>query len=49
MTEERCSICQQLYAVEDLLVREDTGERVCEKCSGLLAEDDLNCQYDEEG
>lgn len=49
MADKRCSRCTILYAEEELLVAEDTGELVCPSCSGLLANEDLDCQYDEEG
>lgn len=38
-----------LYDENELLVTEDTGELVCPSCSGLLAAEDLTCQYDEQG
>lgn len=47
MDEQRCSNCQQLFASDSLLIREDNGLPVCEDCSGLLADEDLSCQYDE--
>jgi len=47
MRKQRCSLCHQLFAEEELLVREDNGEPVCEDCSGLLSEEDLSCVYDE--
>lgn len=49
MTDERCSRCRMLYEEEELLVTEDTGELVCPDCSGLLADEDLGCEYVEEG
>ncbi len=49
MKDERCSRCGMLYAEDELLVAEDTGERVCPDCSGLLADEDLGCEYVEEG
>lgn len=49
MKERNCSQCQHPYLEEDLLIREDTGEPVCPDCSGLLAGEDLGCQYDEVG
>lgn len=49
MTDVRCARCALLYEEEELLVTEDTGEKVCPDCSGLLAAEDLGCQYDEEG
>jgi len=49
MNETLCSQCQRLYAEEDLLIREDNGEKVCPQCSGLLAGEDLKCEYDETG
>jgi len=49
MTDKRCARCGMLYEEEELLVTEDTGEAVCPDCSGLLAHEDLDCQYDEEG
>ena len=47
MKEERCAQCQRLFAAEELLVREDNGQHVCEDCSGLHADEDLSCHYDE--
>jgi len=47
MREQRCTICRQLFPSEELLIREDNGETVCEDCSGLLREEDLSCIYDE--
>jgi len=49
MNDKRCDRCAMLYEEEELLVTEDTGEAVCPGCSGLLAHEDLGCQYDEEG
>lgn len=49
MSDKRCSKCERLYAEEDLLVTEDTGELVCVDCSGLIAGEDLDCRYDETG
>lgn len=49
MSDKRCSRCCMLFPEEELLVREDTGEPVCPECSGLLAAEDLGCQYVEEG
>lgn len=49
MTETYCSQCQLPCAEEDLLTREDNGEKVCPQCSGLLAGEDLSCEYDETG
>jgi hypothetical protein len=48
MTDKRCARSHVLQE-EELLVNEDTGEAVCPACSGLLAHEDLGCQYDEEG
>ena len=47
MQKQRCSQCQQEFAEEDLLLREDNGDPVCLDCSGLRADEDLSCQYDE--
>ncbi len=47
MEEKTCSNCQQSFPEELLLTREDNGELVCEACSGLLADEDLSCEYDE--
>lgn len=47
MKERRCSLCRQVFEEDELLVREDTGERVCEDCSGLWSEEGLSCCYDE--
>jgi DNA-directed RNA polymerase subunit RPC12/RpoP len=49
MTDKRCSRCKMLYEEEELLLTEDTGELVCPECSGLLADEDLGCEYVEEG
>jgi hypothetical protein len=49
MADKRCAKCAMLYEEEELLVTEDTGEAVCPDCSGLLAHEDLDCQYDENG
>jgi len=49
MADKRCSRCGMLYEEEELLVTEDTGELVCPDCSGLLADEDLGCEYVEEG
>jgi len=49
MTDKRCSKCQLLYEEEELLVTEDSGELVCPDCSGLLDDEDLGCEYVEEG
>lgn len=47
MSEVRCCCCGQLFAQEELLKREDTGELFCEDCSGLWADEDLSCVHDE--
>ncbi len=47
MAESLCSGCRQPYPDDQLLVREDNGERVCEECSGLLVNEDLSCTYGE--
>jgi DNA-directed RNA polymerase subunit RPC12/RpoP len=47
MHEQKCSECGQVFAEEYLLTREDTGELVCEECSGLLVDEDISCRYDE--
>jgi hypothetical protein len=47
MTWKKCSHCLLIYPDEELLTREDNGEQVCEECSGLRADEDLSCCYDE--
>ena len=47
MTWRRCSCCLLICPEEELLTREDNGEQVCEECSGLHADEDLSCCYDE--
>lgn len=48
--EKRCTQCNGMYPEEELLIREDTSELVCEDCSGLLENnEDLTCRYDEQG
>lgn len=47
MKELGCSVCGHVFAEDKLLTREDTGEKVCEECSGLLANEDLSCVHDE--
>jgi len=49
MKEARCSECGELWPEEELLEREDNGERVCPACSGLLTAEELSCRYDETG
>lgn len=49
MADKHCSRCRRLFDEAELLLTEDTGELVCPDCSGLLAEEDLSCEYDEEG
>lgn len=49
MADKRCSRCTLLYDEDDLLLTEDTNDLVCPSCSGLLANEDLSCQYDEQG
>ena len=44
-----CAQCGEIWPEEELLKREDNGQRVCPKCSGLLTDEDLSCQYDESG
>jgi hypothetical protein len=38
-----------LFPEEELLMREDDGQWVCPDCSGLLGDEDLGCEYVEEG
>jgi len=48
--EKQCTQCNTNYPEEELLVREDTLELVCEACSGLLEDkEELTCRYDEQG
>jgi len=47
MREWRCSQCQQNFAEEELLQREDNGDLVCPDCAGLWVDEDLSCRYDE--
>ena len=42
-----CSQCKEIWPEDELLKREDNGEVVCPDCSGLIANEDLSCQYDE--
>ena len=49
MNEIPCSQCCQIFEEDELLPREDNGQLVCPICSGLLAYEDLSCQYDETG
>lgn len=49
MNDTNCSQCGRLYEEDELLRREDNGQVVCPECSGLLAGEDLSCQYDETG
>jgi formylmethanofuran dehydrogenase subunit E len=49
MTEARCTVCNRLFLEEELLVKEDDGQLVCADCSGLLGQEDLGCEYVEEG
>jgi len=49
MEYKRCSECKLLFQEDELLKREDNSELVCPYCSGLLAGEDLSCQYDETG
>lgn len=49
MNEASCSQCDALWAAEELLQREDTGEMVCPACSGLVDDEDISCHYDETG
>ena len=49
MTYAPCSECKQRWPEDELLQREDNGEKVCPDCSGLIAHEDLSCRYDETG
>ncbi len=49
MSDRRCSKCSMLFPEEELLIREDNGERECPECSGLIKADIVTCAYDEEG
>jgi len=49
MNEARCSECDRLWPEEELVRREDDSRMVCPECSGLLADEDLSCRYDESG
>ncbi len=49
MTDTRCAQCGHVYEEDELIEREDTGELICIDCSGLMAYEDLSCQYDETG
>lgn len=49
MTTKRCTVCGLEFPAEELLQRETDGQSVCEDCSGLLADEDLSCDYDETG
>lgn len=49
MKEAPCSQCGIIWPEEELLTREDNGKIVCPDCSGLLADENLSCQYDETG
>ncbi|MHB1397903.1 MAG: hypothetical protein ACYDAI_08260 [Trichloromonadaceae bacterium] len=49
MNEARCSRCGLMFLEEELLVKEDDGALVCGDCSGLLTDEDLGCEYVEEG
>ena len=49
MTDARCAQCGQLYDEDELIQREDNGQMICIECSGLLADEDLGCQYEETG
>jgi len=49
MKEASCARCGLMWPEDELLQREDDGERVCPDCSGLLAGEDLSCRYDESG
>ena len=44
-----CDHCGERWPEEELLKREDNGQLVCPNCSGLLADEDLSCQYEESG
>ena len=44
-----CEQCGYIWPEDELLQREDNGQMVCPECSGLLADEDLSCQYDETG
>ena len=47
--EKQCTKCMLIFPEEELLVREDNAELVCEDCSGLQEQDYLSCRYDEQG
>ncbi len=49
MQETACEQCGRLWPEVELLQREDNGQRVCPECSGLLADEDPGCRYDETG
>ncbi len=49
MQEAPCSECGEFWQEDELLLREDNGELVCPDCSGLLADEDLSCRYEETG
>ncbi len=49
MSRAPCSQCGHLWQEDDLVPREDNGQPVCPPCSGLLADEDLDCRYDETG
>lgn len=49
MNEAPCAQCGVLWQEDELLQREDNGQRVCPECSGLIEDEDLSCQFDESG
>ena len=49
MHEAPCAQCGDIWPEEELLEREDNGLWVCPACSGLLADENNSCQYDETG
>jgi NAD-dependent SIR2 family protein deacetylase len=49
MNEAPCSQCGRLWEKDELLKREDNDQLICPECSGLLADEDLSCRYDESG
>ena len=44
-----CEQCGHIWPEEEILQREDNGLLVCPDCSGLLADEDLGCRYEETG
>ena len=49
MKRKSCAECGHLWPDDELLEREDNRQLVCPECSGLLADEDLSCRYDETG